>query len=62
MIYETMTQADALDVVQAEARSMGLDILETLQFFLANPHEFGSVEKCAFNTALRGFQRLLQPA
>ena len=61
MIIDTMTQADALDVVQAEASSMGLDILETLQFYKANPHEFGSVEKCAFNVVLRGFQRLLAP-
>jgi hypothetical protein len=61
MIIDTMSQAEALEIVQAEAQSMGLGILETLQFFRANPHEFGSVEKCAFNTALRGFQRLLQP-
>ena len=61
MIIDTMTQAEALEIVQNEAQSMGLGILETLQFYKANPHEFGSVERCAFNTALRGFQRLLQP-
>jgi hypothetical protein len=62
MQFETMSQAEALEIVQTEAKSMGLGILETLQFFKANPHEFGSVERCAFNTALRGFQRLLAPA
>jgi hypothetical protein len=60
--YDTMTQAEVLHIVQTEAESMGLGILETLQFYKANPHEFGSVERCAFNTALRGFQRLLAPA
>ena len=62
MSYDTMTQAEALEIVQAEAKSMGLGILETLQLFKVAPHEFGSVERCAFNVALRGFQRLLQPA
>ncbi len=61
MQFETMTQAEALEIVQNEASSMGLGILETLQLFKQAPHEFGSVEKCAFNTALRGFQRLLAP-
>jgi hypothetical protein len=62
MQFETMSQAEALEIVQNEASSMGLGILETLQLFKVAPHEFGSVERCAFNTALRGFQRLLQPA
>ena len=62
MYYDTMTQAEALEIVQAEAKSMGLGILETLQLFKVAPHEFGSVETCAFRIALRGFQRLLQPA
>ena len=62
MQFETMTHAEALEIVQAEAKSMGLGILETLQFYKQNPHEFGSVERCAFNTAIRGFQRLLAPA
>ena len=61
MQFETMTQKEALDIVQKEAESMGLGILETLQLFKQAPHEFGSVERCAFNTALRGFQRLLAP-
>lgn len=59
--YDTMSQKEALDIVQKEAESMGLGILETLQLFKQAPHEFGSVERCAFNTALRGFQRLLAP-
>ena len=61
MYYDTMTQTEALEIVQAEAKSMGLGVLETLHFFMHYPHEFGSVEKCAFNVALRGFQRLLAP-
>ncbi len=62
MIVETMSRAEALQVIQNEAESMGLSILETIQFFRANPHEFGSVEKCAFNITLRDLHRLLQPA
>lgn len=62
MSYDTMTTAEALEIVQAEAKSMGLGILETFQLFKVAPHEFGSVERCAFNVALRGFQRLLAPA
>jgi len=62
MTYDTMSQAEALQIVQKEAESMGLGILETLQLFKRYPEEFGSVERCAFNTALRGFQRLLAPA
>ena len=61
MIIDTMSRAEALQVIQNEAESMGLGILETIQFFRANPHEFGSVEKCAFNITLRDLHRLLQP-
>jgi hypothetical protein len=61
MQFETMSQKEALEIVQNEASSMGLGILETLQLYKQAPHEFGSVERCAFNTALRGFQRLLAP-
>jgi hypothetical protein len=57
-----MSQKEALDIVQKEAESMGLGILETLQLFKRHPEEFGSVETCAFRIALRGFQRLLAPA
>ena len=28
--YETMTQAEALDIVQQEAKDMGLGLLETM--------------------------------
>ncbi len=59
--YDTMSQKEALDIVQKEAESMGLGILETLQLFKRYPEEFGSVETCAFCIALRGFQRLLAP-
>ena len=60
MSYDTMTQAEALDIIQGEADSMGLGFLETMQFMQANLHEFGSVERCAFRVAFRGFQRLFQ--
>ena len=58
MSYDTMSQAEALEIIQAEAKSMGLGILETLQFMDRNLFEFGSVERCAFRVAMRGFQRL----
>ena len=62
MMVETMTQAEALAIVQIEADSMGLPMLETLQFMGDNLEEFGSVERCAYRTAMRGFQRLFAPA
>ena len=58
MSYDTMSQAEALEIIQQEAKSMGLGILETLQFMDRNLFEFGSVERCAFRVAMRGFQRL----
>jgi len=60
--FETMTQAEALSIIQGEADSMGLPMLETLQFMQDNLEEFGSVERCAYRTAMHGFQRLLAPA
>ena len=58
MSYDTMSQAEALEIIQAEAESMGLGILETLQFMDRNLFEFGSVERCAFRVAMRGFRQL----
>jgi hypothetical protein len=58
MSYDTMSQAEALEIIQAEAKSMGLGILETLQFMDRNLFEFGSVERCAFRVAMRGFRQL----
>ena len=58
MSYDTMSQAEALEIIQQEANSMGLGILETLQLMDHNLFEFGSVERCAFRVAMRGFQRL----
>ena len=58
MSYDTMSQAEALEIIQAEAKSLGLGILETLQLMDRNLFEFGSVERCAFRVAMRGFQRL----
>ncbi len=58
MSYDTMSQAEALGIIQAEANSMGLGILETLQLMDRNLFEFGSVERCAFRVAMRGFQKL----
>ncbi len=60
--YETMSQAEALDVVQQEAKDMGLGLLETMTWMSDNYDELDSVQKNAFRTAFRGFQRLLAPA
>lgn len=60
--FETMTQAEALDIIQREASDMGMPMLETLMFMGENLEEYGSVERCAYRTAMRGFQRLFAPA
>ena len=60
--YETMTQAEALNIVQQEAKDMGLGLLETMTWMSDNYDELDSVQKNAFRTAFRGFQRLLAPA
>ena len=60
--FETMTQAEALDIVQQEATSMGMGFLETMMYMRDNYEELDSVQKNAFRTAYRGFQRLLAPA
>jgi hypothetical protein len=57
-----MTQAEALDIVQQEAKDMGLGLLETMTWMSDNYDELDSVQKNAFRTAFRGFQRLLAPA
>ena len=60
--YETMSQAEALEIVQQEAKDMGLGLLETMTWMSDNYEELDSVQKNAFRTAFRGFQRLLAPA
>jgi hypothetical protein len=60
--FETMTQAEALEIVQQEATDMGEGILETMMYMRDNYEELDSVQKNAFRTAYRGFQRLLAPA
>ena len=60
--YETMAQAEALDIVQQEAKDMGLGLLETMTWMSDNYDELDSVQRNAFRTAFRGFQRLLAPA
>ena len=60
--FETMSQAEALDIVQQEAKDMGLGLLETMTWMSDNYDELDSVQKNAFRTAFRGFQRLLAPA
>ena len=60
--YETMTQAEALDIVQQEAKDMGLGLLETMTWMSDNYDELDSVQRNAFRTAFRGFKRLLAPA
>jgi hypothetical protein len=57
-----MSQAEALDIVQQEAKDMGLGLLETMTWMSDNYDELDSVQKNAFRTAFRGFQRLLAPA
>ena len=60
--FETMSQAEALDIVQQEAKAMGLGLLETMTWMTENYEELDSVQRNAFRTAFRGFQRLLAPA
>ena len=62
MSCETMTQAMALEIIQKEATAMGLPMLETLTWMTDNYEELDSIEKVAYRTAMRGFQRLLAPA
>ena len=58
---ESMTQAEALEIIQQEATDMGEGILETMMYMRDNFYELDSVQKNAFRTAFRGFQRLLAP-
>ena len=60
--FETMSQAEALEIVQQEATDLGLPMLEALTWMSDNYDELDSVQKNAFRTAFRGFQRLLAPA
>jgi hypothetical protein len=57
-----MSQAEALEIVQQEATDLGLPMLEALTWMSDNYEELDSVQKNAFRTAFRGFQRLLAPA
>jgi hypothetical protein len=60
--FETMSQAEALNIIQNEATEMGLPMLETLTWMTDNYEELDSIEKVAYRTAMRGFKRLLAPA
>jgi hypothetical protein len=60
--FETMTPREALDIIEREASDMGMPILETLMFMGENLEEYDSVQRCAYRTAMRGFQRLFAPA
>ena len=60
--FETMAQSEALEIIQQEARDMGMGILETLTWMSDNYDELDSVQRNAFRTAFRGFQRLFAPA
>ena len=60
--FETMSQAEALEIVQQEATDPGLPMLEALTWMSDNYDELDSVQRNAFRTAFRGFQRLLAPA
>jgi len=57
-MVNTMSEAEALQIIQDEADNMGLGFLETMMFMQTNLHEYGSVERCAFRVAFRGFQKL----
>lgn len=58
MSYDTMSQAEAMEIIKREAEGMGLGILETLRFMDRHLFEFGSVERCAFRVAMRGLREL----
>ena len=62
MSCETMSQGEALEIIQKEATAMGLPMLETLTWMTDNYEELDSIEKVAYRTAMRGFRRLLAPA
>ena len=57
----SMSQGEALEIIQQEANALGWPILETMIFMQANLHEYGSVERCAFRVAFRNFQKLFAP-
>ena len=57
----SMSQGDALEIIQKEADALGWPILETMIFMQANLDEYGSVERCAFRVAFRNFQKLFAP-
>ena len=57
MMVESMSQADALAIIQENSTSMGLSLLETMDWMQNNLQELDSVEKCAFRTVLRGYQQ-----
>ena len=56
--FETMSQGEALEIIDEEADALGMPVLETLMWMKDNYHELDSVQKNAFRTAFRGFQRL----
>jgi hypothetical protein len=57
----SMSQGEALDIIQKEADSLGLQFLETMIYMQDNMHEYGSVERCAYRVAFRNFQKLFAP-
>ena len=58
MSCETMSQAEALEIIQKEADAMGLPMLETLTWMTDNYEELDSIEKAAYRRAMRGFRQL----
>ena len=60
--FETMSQGEALEIIDEEADALGMPVLETLMWMQDNYHELDSVQKNAFRTVFRGFQRLFAPA
>ena len=56
----SMSQGEALEIIQKEADSLGLPFLETMMYMQDNLFEYGSVERCAYRVARRNFQKLFQ--
>jgi hypothetical protein len=52
-----MSQSEALAIIQENSTSMGLGLLETMDWMQNNLQEVDSVEKCAFRTVFDGFQQ-----
>ena len=57
-----MTQAEALEIIEAIQKDLGLLMLETLMHLQDNPEEMDERERRAFRIVMAGFRALLLPA